>query len=49
MLSSTPFRAVTPKTESGSEFKVNDQILKHYLGGCIKEIDPDFEKRKENC
>ena len=48
VLTSTPFGAVTLKTESGNEFKVNNQRLKHYLGGSIHEIDPDFEKRKEN-
>ena len=48
VVSSTPFEAVTLKAESGSEFKVNGQILKHYLGGSINEVDPDFEKREEN-
>ena len=48
VLTSTPFRAVTLKTESGNEFKVNGQRFKHYLGGSIQEVDPDFEKRKEN-
>ena len=48
VLTSTPFGAVTLKTESGNEFKVNGQILNHYLGGRIQEVDPDFEKRKEN-
>ena len=48
VVTSTPFGAVTLKTESGSEFKVNGQRLKHYLGGSIKEVDLDFEKRKEN-
>ena len=48
MVISTPFGAVTLKIESGSEFKVNGQRLKHYLGGSIKEVDPDFEKGKEN-
>ena len=48
VVTSTPFEAVTLKTESRSEFKVNSQRLKHYLGGSIKEVDPDFEKRKEN-
>ena len=33
----TPFRAVTLKTESGNEFKVNGQRLKHYLGGVLNE------------
>ena len=46
MVTSTPFGVVTLKTESGSEFKVNGQRLKHYLGGSIKEVDLDFEKGK---
>ena len=46
VLTSTPFGVVTLKTESGNEFKVNGQRLKHYLGGSIQEVDPDFEKRK---
>ena len=33
----TPFGAVTLKTDSGSDFKVNGQRLKHYLGGKINE------------
>ena len=45
---STPFGAVTLKTKSRIEFKLNGQRLKHYLGGSIKEVDPDFEKGKEN-
>ena len=48
VLTSTPFGEVTLKTESGNEFKVNGQRLKHYLGGSIREVDPYFEKRKEN-
>ena len=48
MVASTPFGAVTLKTESGSEFKVNSQRLKHYLRGSMKEVDPDLEKEKEN-
>ena len=48
MVTSTPFEALTLKTESGSEFKLNGQRLKHYLGGSIKEVGPDFEKGKEN-
>ena len=48
VLKSTLFEAVTLKTESGNEFKVNGQRLKHYLGGSIQEVDPDFEKKKEN-
>ena len=48
VVASTPFGAITLKAESGSEFKVNGQGLKHYLGGSMKEVDPDFEKREEN-
>ena len=48
VVTSTPFEAVTLKTESGSEFKVNGHKLKHYLRGSIKEVDPNFEKGKEN-
>ena len=48
VLTSTPFRVVTLKTESGNEFKVNGQRLKHYLRRSIHEVDSDFEKRKEN-
>ena len=33
----TPFGAVTLKTNSGDEFKVNDQRLKHYLRGRSNE------------
>ena len=35
---STPFGAVTLKDESGNEFKVNCQRLKHYLGESISEV-----------
>ena len=49
MVTSTPFGAVTLKDESGSEFKVNGQRLKNYLGGSINEVDPDCEKGKESC
>ena len=48
MVTSTPFGAVTLNSKSGSEFKVNGQRLKHYLGGSIKEVDPEFEMVKEN-
>ena len=48
MLTSTPFGAVTLKIESENEFKVNGQRLKHYLGGSIQKVDPEFEKGKEN-
>ena len=37
VVTSTPFGAVTLKIDYGSEFKVNGQILKHYLGGNINE------------
>ena len=37
VVESTPFGAVTLKTNFGNEFKVNGQILKHYLGGNINE------------
>ena len=47
MVTSTPFEAVTLKDESGSEFKVNGQRLKHYLRGSINEVDLGFEKGKE--
>ena len=37
VVASTPFGAVTLKTDSRCEFKVNGQRLKHYLGGNINE------------
>ena len=37
VVSSTPFGAMTLKTNSGNELKVNGQRLKHYLGGNINE------------
>ena len=37
VLTSTPFGAVTLKTNPGCEFKVNGQRLKHYLEGNINE------------
>ena len=37
VVASTPFGAVTLKTDSRSEFKVNGQRLKHYLGGNKNE------------
>ena len=46
VLTSTSFGAVTLKYESGSEFKVNGQRLKHYLGGSKNEVDLDFKKGK---
>ena len=49
MITSTPFGVVTLKDESGNEFKVDDQRLKHYLRGSINEVDPDFKKGKEIC
>ena len=48
VVASTPFGVVTLKTESGGEFKVNGQRLKHYLGGSMKETNPDFEKGEGN-
>ena len=33
----TPFGAVTLKSNLGNEFKVNDQRLKHYLGGRLNK------------
>ena len=48
VVASTPFGAVTLKTESRGEFKVNGQRLKHYLGGSMKEVNQDLEKREEN-
>ena len=45
----TPFGAMTLEDESGSEFKVNGQRLKHYLRGSINEVDPEFEKEKMLC
>ena len=48
MVASTPFGAVILKTESGGEFKVNGQRLKHYLGRSLKEAYPDLEKREGN-
>ena len=38
---------MTLKTESGSEFKVNGQRLKHYFGGNIDEDLSKFEERGE--
>ena len=37
VVASTPFGEVTLKTYSRSEFKVNGQRLKYYLGGNINE------------
>ena len=33
----TTFGVVTLRTDSGNEFKVNDQRLKHYMGGILNE------------
>ena len=38
VVTSTPFGAVTLKTDSRSEFKVNGQRLKHYLGEIMNEV-----------
>ena len=48
IVASTPFRVVTLKAESGGELKVNDQRLKHYFGGSMKEVEPELEKGEEN-
>ena len=45
VVESTPFGTITLKTESGGEFKVNGQKLKHYLGGSMKEANPELKKR----
>ena len=37
LIAVTPFGAVTLKSNSGNEFKVNGQRLKHYLGGSLNE------------
>ena len=37
VVASTPFGAVTLKTDHGNEFKLNGLRLKHYLGGNINE------------
>ena len=37
VVASTPFGAMTLKTNSRNEFKVNGQRLKHYFGGNINE------------
>ena len=37
VVASTPFGVVTLRTNSGNEFKMNGQRLKHYLGGNINE------------
>ena len=49
VVTSTPFGVITLKDKSGSEFKVNGQRLKHFLGGSINEVDPNFEKGREFC
>ena len=37
VVAATPFGAVTLKSNSGIEFKVNGQRLKHYLEGILNE------------
>ena len=39
-----PFGAVTLKTNYGDEFKVNGQMLKHYLGGRSNEEESHIEE-----
>ena len=48
MITSTPFGVVTLKDESGNEFKVNGQRLKHYLGGSVNEVNLDFKREKNS-
>ena len=47
VVTSTTFGVVTLKIESGTEFKVNGQRIKHYLGGSMKKVDLDFEKTED--
>ena len=37
MISTTPFGAVTIRSQAGNEFKVNGRRLKHYFGGNMNE------------
>ena len=37
IISITPFEVVTLKGKSITEFKVNGQRLKHYMGGILNE------------
>ena len=48
VVESTPFGAVTLKTNSGNEFKVNGKRLKHYFGGNINEYLLQIQKRWKN-
>ena len=41
VISVTPFGAVTLKENSGIEFRVNGQRLKHYMGGMINKEQSD--------
>ena len=45
-MASTPYRAVTLKAESGGEFKLNGQRLKHYYGGSM-EVEQELESEKK--
>ena len=48
VVASTPFGAITLKTDSVNEFKVNGQRLKHYLRGNINEDLFQIWKRWKN-
>ena len=41
ILSVTPFGVVTLKENSGKEFKVNGQRLKHYMGSIMNDDQSD--------
>ena len=45
----TPFGEVTLKTESGNEFKVNGQRLKHYIRGILNEDWSSIKSFEEIC
>ena len=44
VVAATPFGVVTQKTNSGNEFKVTSQRLKHYLGGILNEEQPNIRR-----
>ena len=45
----TPLGAVTLRINSGNEFKVNGQRLKHYLGGILNEEQSQIRRECKNC
>ena len=49
VVASTPFGAVTLKTNSRNEFKVNGQKLKHYLGGILNKEWSQIRRDRKNC